>query len=67
MAGGIPWPTTDTTQYHKQFGPPDKDRAIKELVVWLRNPAFLKQDLVQKYTKTRPNSMTRLKDIANVF
>ena len=29
----MPWPQTDATQYHAQFGLPDKGRAIKGLVV----------------------------------
>ncbi len=29
----MPWPLTDATQYHAQFGLPERGRAIKELVV----------------------------------
>ena len=29
----MPWPHTGATQYHAQFGLPDKGRAIKGLVV----------------------------------
>ncbi len=29
----MPWPQTGATQYHAQFGLPDKGRAIKGLVV----------------------------------
>ncbi len=29
----MPWPQTGVTHYHAQFGPPDKGRAIKGLVV----------------------------------
>ena len=32
--GGMPWPKTGATQYHAQLGLPDKDRAIKVLVVF---------------------------------
>ncbi len=31
--GGMPWPNTGATQYHAQLGLPDKDRAIKGLVL----------------------------------
>ena len=31
--GGMPWPQTGATHYHAQLGSPDKDRAIKGLVV----------------------------------
>ncbi len=30
----MPWPQTDTTQYHAQLELPDRDRAIKGLVVY---------------------------------
>ena len=30
--GGIPWPKTGASQYHTQFGLPEKDCAIKGLV-----------------------------------
>ena len=33
MSRGMPWPKTGATQYHVQLGLPDKDRAIKGLVV----------------------------------
>ena len=29
----MPWPQTGATQYHAQLGLPDKDRAIKGLIV----------------------------------
>ncbi len=29
----MPWPKTDETHYHAQFGLPDKGRVTKELVV----------------------------------
>ena len=29
----MPWPQTGATQYHAQFGLPDKDHTIKGLVV----------------------------------
>ena len=38
---GMPWPETGATQYHAQLGLPDKDRAIKGLVVcnsWNQDP-----------------------------
>ncbi len=40
--GGMPWPKTDATHYHKQLGLPDKVRAINRClllydVVWLRS------------------------------
>ena len=30
----MPWPQTDTTHYNSQLGSPDKDHAIKGLVVY---------------------------------
>ena len=41
MSGGMPWPRTGATQYHAQFGLPDKSRVIKGLVVcndWYLQP-----------------------------
>ena len=31
--GGMPWPQTCATHYHAHLGSPDKDRAIKRLIV----------------------------------
>ncbi len=44
----MPWPQTGATQYHAHLGLPDKDRAIKGLIVynnWELEPSDLLKDL----------------------
>ena len=44
----MPWPQTGATQYHAQLGLPDKDRAIKGLIVcnnWDLEPLYLLNSL----------------------
>ena len=62
ISRGKPWPKTGATQKHAQLGLPDKDRAIKRLVVcnnWGVEPLGLINCLVLGCYQPSPEVLTR--------
>ncbi len=55
--GGMRWPLTSATQYHAQFGLPDKGREIKGLIVcnsWDLEPLYIKNGQALRLLLTVP-------------